>query len=185
MSEETQNNLKWYVIHTHSGFEKKAKIGLEESAKNHNLSHCLGEVIIPTETPAAEPKKGEKAAKEKKFFPGYILVQLDLTKEMWHVVKDTPRIIGFVGNAVTPPPVPPREIERILGQMKDGLRPSKATATFHVGDNVKVIDGPFKNFSGSVEEVNQDKSKVRVLVSIFGRATPVELDFVQVEPVTA
>jgi transcriptional antiterminator NusG len=105
MSEEIQNNFKWYVLHTHSGFEKKAKIGLEESAKNHNLTHCLGEVIIPTETPAADPKKGEKAGKEKKFFPGYILVQLDLTKEMWHIVKDTPRIIGFVGNAVTPPPI--------------------------------------------------------------------------------
>jgi transcriptional antiterminator NusG len=184
MSEVNPSDLKWYVLHTHSGFEAKAKTGLEDGARNHNMGDCLGEIIIPTEN-VVETKKGEKAQRARKFFPGYILVQLKLTKEMWHVVKNTPRVIGFVGNATNPPPIPEHEVARIRGQMVEGLKAPKAAATFHVGDSVRVIDGPFKNFTGSVEEVNQDKAKIRVLVSIFGRATPVELDFTQVEPATA
>ncbi len=175
------SRMHWYVVHTHSGYELKARIGLIETAKNHKMSDFLGEIIIPMEQ-VVEVKKGEKSERARKFFPGYILVQLELTDDMWHVVKNAPRVIGFVGNQTMPPPVPPPEIERIRGQMEAGLKAPKASISFAVGHQVRVIDGPFKNFSGSVEEVNPDKEKVRVLVSIFGRATPVELDFVQVEP---
>lgn len=174
------SNMKWYVVHTHSGFEAKAKLGLQDTARNYKQEHNLGEIIIPMEQ-VVEVKKGERAERAKKFFPGYILVQLNLTDEMWHVVKDSPRVIGFIGGT-TPQPVPQHEVDRIRGQMEEGLKAPKASISFREGDQVRVVDGPFKNFSGSVEEVNPDKEKVRVLVSIFGRATPVELDFVQVEP---
>jgi transcriptional antiterminator NusG len=180
MSEEP--NMKWYAVHTHSGYEAKAKLGLIETAKNHKQSHLLGEVIIPMET-VVEMKAGERTERERKFIPGYMLVQAEMTDEMWHVVNEAPRIIGFVGGT-TPHPVPPHEIARIVGQMEQGLKAPKAAVSFVIGDQVRVIDGPFKNFSGGVEEVNPDKEKVRVLVSIFGRATPVELDFVQVEIAT-
>jgi transcriptional antiterminator NusG len=180
--EKDTSAMSWYVVHTHSGYEAKAKLGLLDTAKNHQLSDKLGEIIIPMEQ-VVEVKKGEKAERARKFYPGYILVQLELTDAMWHVINDSPRVIGFVGGT-KPHPVPRHEIERILGQMEQGLKAPKAVTTFQVGDQVRVIDGPFKNFSGRVEEVNPDKEKVRVLVSIFGRATPVELDFVQVEPST-
>jgi transcriptional antiterminator NusG len=175
-------NMNWYVVHTHSGYEQKAKLGLRETARQHGLEDALGEIIIPMEQ-VVEVKKGERSERAKKFFPGYILVELDLTDAMWHVVKDSPRVIGFIGGT-KPAPIPPHEVERIRGQMEAGLKAPKASISFREGDQVRVIDGPFKNFSGSVEEVNPDKEKVRVLVSIFGRATPVELDFVQVEPLT-
>ena len=182
MSEEIQNNFKWYVLHTHSGFEKKAKIGLEESAKNHHLTHCLGEVIIPTETPAADPKKGEKAGKEKKFFPGYILVQMEMNDRSKSLVKNTPKVTGFLGgDPLNPTPVPDAEVARITSQVAEGTAAPKPKVQFSVGDAVRVIDGPFANFNGSVEEVQADKGKVRVQISIFGRATPVTLDFMQVE----
>ena len=175
------SRMHWYVVHTHSGYETKARIGLIETTKQHNMEPFLGEIIIPMEQ-VVEVKKGEKSERARKFFPGYILVQLELTDAMWHVVNNSPRVIGFVGNQVKPPPIPPHEVARIRGQMEAGLKAPKASISFAVGHQVRVIDGPFKNFSGSVEEVNADKEKVRVLVSIFGRATPVELDFVQVEP---
>lgn len=181
---DDRSHMNWYVVHTHSGYEQKAKLGLEDTARNYKQTHCLGDIIIPMET-VVEVKKGEKSERARKFYPGYILVQLDLTDEMWHVVNNSPRIIGFVGGTKTKPhPVPEHEIARILGQMEEGLKAPKAVTTFQVGDQVRVVDGPFKNFSGTVEEVNPDKAKVRVLVSIFGRATPVELDFVQVETAT-
>ena len=172
-------DMSWYVVHTHSSYELKARIGLREMARQHKMEHGLGEIIIPMEA-VVEVKKGEKAERRRKFFPGYILVQLELTDKMWHVVKNSPRVIGFIGGT-KPQPVPAAEVERIRGQMEAGLKAPKAEISFREGDQVRVIDGPFKNFSGSVEEVNPDKEKVRVLVSIFGRATPVELDFVQVE----
>lgn len=177
------DRMKWYVIHTHSGFENRARTQLEETAKNHGVDELLGEIIIPMEN-VVEVKKGEKNQRARKFFPGYILAQMELNAEMWHVVKNAPRVIGFVGNATNPPPVPQHEVDRIRGQMEEGMKAPKPMLTFQDGDQVRVIDGPFKNFNGVVEEVNPDKAKVRVLVSIFGRATPVELDFVQVEPAT-
>ncbi|MCB9508082.1 MAG: transcription termination/antitermination protein NusG [Myxococcales bacterium] len=181
MSEPTKKS--WYVVHTHSGFEAKARLGLIETARQRGCEALLGEIIIPMEN-VVEVKKGEKAERARKFFPGYILVELELTPETWYVVKNAPRVIGFIGGT-TPQPVPAHEVARIKGQMEEGLKAPKAAISFRVGDAIKVIDGPFKNFSGTVEEVNPDKEKVRVLVSIFGRATPVELDFVQVEPIAA
>jgi transcriptional antiterminator NusG len=177
----TESDKKWYVIQARSGFENKAKTALEETAKRLGLSELLGEVIVPMEH-VVEVKNGERTQKNVKFLPSYILAQLTLTPSMWHCIKDTPHCIGFVGGRTDPPPVPQREVDKIRGHMEEGLKAPKAVLSFHVGDQVKVVDGPFKNFLGTVEEVNPDKNKVRVLVSIFGRATPVELDFVQVEP---
>lgn len=176
--------MKWYAIHTHSGFESKAKTALEETARQDNLSEQLGDIIVPMEQ-VIEVKKGEKNQRPKKLLPGYILVQMEFDERMWHVVAKTPRVIGFVGGGTQPAPVPQHEVDRLRSQMEQGNKAPKAVLTFSVSDQVRVIDGPFKNFSGTVEEVNADKSKVRVLVSIFGRATPVELDFVQVEPVAS
>ncbi|TVR02817.1 MAG: transcription termination/antitermination factor NusG [Deltaproteobacteria bacterium] len=175
--------MRWYVVNTHSGYEAKARLGLQETARQHGMEHALGEIFIPMEE-VVEVKKGEKSSRERKFFPGYMLVQMELSPKMWHVVKQAPKIIGFIGGASEPTPLSEREVRRIRGQMEEGLKAQKTSISFSEGDLVKVIDGPFKNFSGNVEEVNADKQKVRVLVSIFGRATPVELDFVQVEPVS-
>lgn len=172
--------MNWYVVHTHSGYEQKARIGLQQTAAQYNQTDNLGDVIIPMET-VVEVKKGERTERSKKFYPGYMLVQLNLTDEMWHVVKNSPRVIGFIGGT-KPHPVPPHEVERILGQMEEGLKAPKASIEFSEGDQVRVVDGHFKNFSGVVELVNPEKEKVRVLVSIFGRATPVELGFDEVEP---
>src|SRR4051812_5278820 len=173
-------DMKWYIVHVHSGFEAKAKASLFERAGRMGKAESFGEVLIPVES-VVELVKGQKKATERKFFPGYILVQMVLTDETWHVVKGTPRITGFVGNARTPPTVPEEEVMRISNQMVEGAAKAKPKFTFKEGDAVRVIDGPFANFNGTVEEVRPEKSKLRVLVSIFGRATPVELDFIQVE----
>jgi transcriptional antiterminator NusG len=178
---DSKSEMKWYIIQTQSGFEGKAKIALADTARRFGLESHLGEVIVPMEN-VVEVKNGEKTQRNVKFLPSYMVAQMNLTTEMWHVVKNTPRVIGFVGGKTDPPAVPQREVDKIRGHMEEGLKAPKAVLSFRVGDQVKVIDGPFKNFLGTVEEVNADKSKVRVLVSIFGRATPVELDFVQVEP---
>lgn len=181
MSEPNSPEMKWYIIQTQSGFEAKACISLRETAKRFSLQEQLGEVIVPTEN-VVEVKNGEKTQRPVKFLPGYVLAQMNLSREMWHVVKETPRIIGFVGGKTDPPAVSQREVDKIRGLMEEGMKAPKPVSSFRLGDQVKVVDGPFKNFLGTVEEVNSDKAKVRVLVSIFGRATPVELDFVQVEP---
>ncbi len=173
-------NFKWYIVHTHSGFEAKAKTALLETAARLGKSADFGEILIPVES-VVELVKGQKKTTERKFFPGYILVQMSLNDETWHVVKKANHITGFVGNARNPPTVPEDEVRRITNQMFEGVQKSKPKYTFKDGDNVRVIDGPFSNFNGTVEEVKPEKSKLRVLVSIFGRATPVELDFIQVE----
>jgi len=173
-------DMKWYIVHVHSGFEAKAKASLFERAGRMGKQDLFGEVLIPVES-VVELVKGQKKSTERKFFPGYILVQMVLNDETWHVVKATPRISGFVGNARTPPAVPDDQVARITNQMVEGAQKAKPKFTFKEGDTVRVIDGPFANFNGTVEEVKPDKSKLRVLVSIFGRATPVELDFIQVE----
>lgn len=173
-------DMKWYIVHTHSGFEAKAKASLQERAQRLGKSELFGDVLIPVES-VVELVKGQKKSTERKFFPGYILVQMVLNDETWHIVRKTPRITGFVGNARTPPAVPEEEVKRIANQMVEGAAKAKPKYTFKDGDTVRVIDGPFANFNGTVEEVRPEKSKLRVLVSIFGRATPVELDFIQVE----
>jgi transcriptional antiterminator NusG len=176
----TREDLKWYIVHTHTGFEARAKFGLDEAIVRQKKEDEFGEILIPVES-VVELVKGKKKSTERKFFPGYILVQMLLNDENWHLVKQTHRVTGFVGNARKPPAIPKKEVERITAQMVAGLQQAKPKYTFKEGDNVRVIDGPFANFNGTVEEVKPEKSKLRVLVSIFGRATPVELDFIQVE----
>ena len=174
---------KWYVVHTYSGFENKVKKSLEERVRQHELQDRFGEILIPMEV-VQEMVKGEKKTSKRKFFPGYILVQMDMNDRSWHLVKGTPKVTGFVGNAKTPDQVPAvsdAEVQRLTTQISEGSLKPKPKVQFEEGDQVRVIDGPFSNFNGTVEEVKPEKGKLRVLVSIFGRATPVELDFMQVE----
>src|SRR4029079_13189099 len=174
-----QRELKWYVVHTYSGHENRAKLGLLERIKNAALDDSFGEVLIPTES-AMEVVKGQRRSMCRKFYPGYMFVQMELNEETFHLVKNTPKITGFLGGT-NPTPVPEKDIAAINSQMSDGATKPKPRITFDEGENVRVIEGPFANFSGIVEEVKAEKQKLRVLVSIFGRATPVELDFAQVE----
>lgn len=171
---------KWYVVHTYSGFENKAKKALEERIKLEELSEMFGEIMIPMEN-VVEMRKGEKHTSKRKFFPGYILVQMELNDRTKHLVKNTPKVTGFVGDALNPPAVPDHEVARITTQVKEGTSAPKPKVQFAEGDTVRVIDGPFSNFNGTVDEVQQDKGKVRVQINIFGRPTPVVLDFMQVE----
>jgi len=170
---------KWYGIHTYSGFENKVRLSLLERIKNQGLEEEFGEVLIPSET-VVELKKGEKRTSSRKFFPGYILVNMDLNDETWHVVKETSKVTGFVGGN-NPAAIPDEEVMKITRRIEEGAEKPRPKVLFEVGETVRVIDGPFLNFSGVVEDVKPDKGKLRVMVSIFGRATPVELEFMQVE----
>ncbi len=170
----------WYVVHTFSGYEQKAKAALEDRIKNLGQQDNFGEVLVPVEK-VVELVKGKKKTSTRKFFPGYILVQMELNDETWHVVKETPKVTGFVGGTTQPSPVSSEEVKSIMKQMEEGAIKPKPRVLFTAGENVKVVDGPFADFNGVVEEVRPDKGKLRVLISIFGRATPVELEFVQVE----
>jgi transcriptional antiterminator NusG len=171
---------QWYVVHTFSGFEQKVKAALEERVRSMGKAEQFGEILVPVEK-VMELVKGKKKTSSRKFFPGYILVQMDLDDETWHVVKETPKVTGFVGGTTNPAPVSEEEVKAITQQMEEGAVKPKPRVLFSVGESVKVVDGPFVDFNGIVEEVRPDKGKLRVLISIFGRATPVELDFVQVE----
>lgn len=175
-------DLKWYIVHTYSGFENRVKTTLEERIKTGGQEEFFGQVLIPTEQ-VMELKKGQKKTSSRKFFPGYILVQMALNDDTWHTVKDTAKVIGFVGGEINPTPVSSDEAEKIIRQMEEGVNRPTPKYHFEEGDEVTVIDGPFSNFKGIVEEVKPDKEKVRVLITIFGRATPVELDFIQVNTV--
>ena len=170
---------KWYVVHTYSGFEEKVKVSLTERIKVEGADEYFEEILVPKEN-VVEMVKGERKTSTRKFFPGYILVKMEFSKLTYHIVKDTPKVTGFVGGP-NPPPVPDAEVQRITQQISEGTLRPKPKVRFEEGENVRVTDGPFSNFNGIVEEVKPDKGKLRVLVSIFGRATPVELDFVQVE----
>jgi len=171
---------QWYVVHTFSGYEQKVKAALEERIKSMGKAERFGEILVPVEK-VMELVKGKKKTSSRKFFPGYILVQMELDDETWHVVKETPKVTGFVGGTTNPAPVSEEEVRAITQQMEEGAVKPKPRVLFSVGESVKVVDGPFVDFNGIVEEVRPDKGKLRVLISIFGRATPVELDFVQVE----
>ena len=174
---------QWYVVHTYSGFEHKVKTSLEERIRTLHVPHLFGEVLVPSEK-VVELVKGKKKTSSRKFFPGYILVNMHLTNQTWHIVKATPKVTGFIGGATDPSSIPPiseREVREITHQMEEGAVKPKPKVLFEQGEQVKVVDGPFQDFNGTVEEVKPDKGKLRVLISIFGRATPVELDFVQVE----
>jgi len=172
--------LRWYVVHTYSGFENRAKQNLEERIKNLGKQEHFSSILVPTET-VVELVKGKKKTSQRKIFPGYMLVQMDLNEETWHIVKETPKITGFAGDSTKPVPLSEKEVEEILTQVKEGVAKAKPKVSFNEGDSVRVIDGPFVNFIGTIEEVKPEKRKLKVLVSIFGRSTPVELDFIQVE----
>lgn len=174
--------MAWYVVHTYSGFENKAKLALEERIKSLKRDRYFAEIIVPEEN-VVELVKGQKKTTKRRFFPGYILVKMILTDETWHIVKETPKITGFVGDKVRPVPVAESEVQKMTNRIAEGQMKPKHKISFSEGENVRVIDGPFSNFSGVVEDVNQDKGKLKVLVSIFGRSTPVELDFIQVEKI--
>jgi transcriptional antiterminator NusG len=178
---EVNPNFRWYVVHTYSGYENRAKASLEERIKQQSLEAEFGEVLVPTENVVELGKGGAKRTSKRKFFPGYMLVQMELTDASWHLINDTPKITGFVGNATKPPPVPEEQVKRLTKQIDEGTLKAKPRVKFEEGEDVRVVDGPFANFNGIVETVNEDKGKVRVMVSIFGRSTPVELEFVQVE----
>jgi len=170
---------KWYGVHTYSGFENKVRLNLLERIKNEEMENCFEEILIPSET-VVELKKGEKKTSSRKFFPGYILVKMELTDESWHIVKETSKVTGFVGGN-TPFPIPDEEVFKITRRMEEGAEKPRPKVQFEVGETVRVVDGPFLNFAGVVEDVKPDKGKLRVTVTIFGRATPVELEFMQVE----
>jgi len=171
---------QWYVVHTYSGYEQKAKQALLERIKALRKEKNFGEILVPSEN-VVEMKKGVKRTTTRKFFPGYILVQMELNEETWHIVKGTPKVTGFVGNSIHPPTIPEEEVRRITQQIDEGTLRPKPKVSFEKGESVRVIDGPFATFNGMVEDVNPEKGKLKVLVSIFGRATPIELDFIQVE----
>jgi len=174
--------LKWYIVQTYSGFENKVKKNLEESINVLGEGEFFGKIIVPAEQ-VIELKKGEKKTSSRKFFPGYIMVQMDLNKKTWHIVMNIAKVTGFVGGDVNPTPVPEKDVELILNQMEEGVSRPKPKYHFEQGEEIKVIDGPFSNFQGVVEEVKSDKEKLKVLISIFGRLTPVELDFIQVNKI--
>lgn len=181
MGEELEKQAKWYAVHTYSGYEKRAKAALLERARSKGLGEYIIDVMIPEEN-VVEVKRGERHTSSRKLFPGYVLVKMVLNDHTWHLVKNTPKITGFIGgDAAAPTPVPEAEVMKVTHQIQEAEKSPKPIQRFEEGDNVRVIDGPFQNFNGIVEEVNADKAKLRVLVSIFGRATPIELDFVQVE----
>jgi transcriptional antiterminator NusG len=174
-------SMRWYVVHAYSGQEKSIQAALIERIRRSGMQDKFGQVLVPVEE-VVEMKGGQKALSERRFFPGYILVQMEMTDETWHLVKSTPKVTGFIGGTANKPtPISEKEVENILHQVQEGVEKPKPKVLFEPGENVRVTEGPFTDFNGNVEEVNYEKSKIRVSVLIFGRATPVELDFGQVE----
>ncbi|KAA0891022.1 transcription termination/antitermination protein NusG [Pusillimonas sp. ANT_WB101] len=172
---------RWYVVHVYSGMEKSVHKALVERIERAGLQTSFGSILVPSEE-VIEIKGGKKSITERRIFPGYVLVEMDLTDETWHLVKNTNRVTGFLGGSGNrPAPISEREVEKILSQMEEGVEKPKPKVLFEVGEMVRVKEGPFADFNGNVEDVNYEKNKVRVSVTIFGRATPVELDFAQVE----
>jgi transcriptional antiterminator NusG len=172
---------KWYVVHAYSGFEKSVQRALVERIRRAGMQEQFGQILVPVEE-VIEMKSGQKAISERKFFPGYVLVEMEMTDDTWHLVKNTAKVTGFVGGTATKPtPISEKEVQNILDQIKEGVEKPRPKVLFEVGEAVRVKEGPFTDFHGNVEDVNYDKSKLRVSVTIFGRSTPVELDFGQVE----
>jgi transcriptional antiterminator NusG len=170
----------WYIVHTYSGFEKKVAESLQQRVAAYGLQSEIGEILIPTED-VVEMRGGRKVVTAKRFFPGYILVEMNMSDHAWHVVKNTPKVTGFVGSGNRPVPLSQEEADQIFNQVKESIEKPKPKYTFERGEGVRIIDGPFSNFQGVVEEVNLDRNTLKVMVTIFGRSTPVELDFLQVE----
>ena len=173
---------RWYVIHVYSGFEKKVATAIREQAEQKGLAERFEEILVPTEE-VVEVKRGAKVSSERKIFPGYVLIKMDLDDETWHLVKNTAKVTGFLGGRGKPLPISDAEAARIIHQMQEGIERPKPSITFEIGEQVRVSDGPFTSFNGFVEEVDEEKARLKVAVSIFGRATPVELEYTQVEKV--
>ena len=171
---------RWYIVNAYSNFEKKVAEGIRLEAEKKELSDLFEEILVPTEE-VTEVRRGRKVTSERKFFPGYILVKMNLTDEAYHLVKNTPKVTGFLGQGNTPMPVSDAEVARIVGQVDENAERPHPTITFDIGEKVKVLDGPFQSFEGQVEEVDEELARVKVAVSIFGRSTPVELEYEQVE----
>lgn len=177
----SENQKRWYVVHAYSGYERKVKQSLEERIALSGLSDLFGDVLVPTEE-VVEMKAGQKRKSERKFFPGYVLINMVLNDDTWHLVKDTPRVMGFIGGkADQPAPITAAEVNEIMSRLEETVDKPSHKTVYEPGEMVRVIDGPFNDFTGTVEEVNYEKSRVRVAVLIFGRSTPVELEFSQVE----
>jgi transcriptional antiterminator NusG len=178
----TGMSKQWYIVHTYSGYEARVKDSLKQRVESLGMGEQFGDVLIPTED-VVEMRNGKKVVSSKKFFPGYILVNMQMSDSAWHVVKNTPKVTGFVGSGNKPTPLEQEEVDRIIYQVESSVEKPKPRFVFKEGEPVRITDGPFSNFTGTVEEVNQDRSTIKVMVTIFGRATPVELDFLQVEKV--
>lgn len=174
------DGMRWYVVHTYSGYENKAKQALEDRIRAHGMEDQFGDVLVPSEK-VTEVRGGNKRTTTRKFFPGYMFVRMDLNEETWHLVKNTPRVTGFVGGGKNPPPVPDDEVNRITNQIAEGTLKPTPTVAFEKGETVRVVEGPFMNFNGIVEEVLPEKKRVKVIVSILGRSTPVEFNFDEIE----
>ncbi|TLS66919.1 transcription termination/antitermination protein NusG [Mariprofundus erugo] len=172
--------MRWYVVQVYSNFEDKVEQMIRENAERAGLTDMFGQILVPREE-VVELKDGQKVTSQRKFFPGYILVEMEMNDDTWHVVKDTRQVSGFLGSDNRPKPMPQREVDALIRQIAEGIERPKPKVMFDIGDAVRVIDGPFASFNGVVEEVMEDKAKLKVSVSIFGRPTPVELEYIQVE----
>ena len=173
---------RWYVVHVYSGFEKKIAQQVKEQAAQKGLADLVDEVLVPAEE-VVEIRRGQKINAERKFFPGYVLVKMEMTDQTWHLIKDTPKVTGFLGTKTRPSPITDAEADRIIKQSAEGVERARPAILFEIGEQVRVADGPFTSFNGTVEEVDEEKGRVKVSVSIFGRSTPVELEYSQVEKI--
>jgi transcriptional antiterminator NusG len=182
MAAEASVAKQWFIVHTYSGFEAKVKESLRQRADAMGMSDVIEDILIPTEE-VVEVRDGKKTRSTRKFFPGYVLVKMEMSDAAWHVVKNTPKVTGFVGTGSKPVPLSDAEVDRIVNQVAVSVDRPKPKLEYRTGESVRIVDGPFSNFTGQVEEVNEDRSTLKVMVTIFGRATPVELGFLQVEKV--
>lgn len=174
--------MRWYVVHAYSGFEKSVQKALKERIDRENMQDRFGKILVPVEE-VVDMKNGKRSLTERKFFPGYVLVKMEMNDEAWHLVKNTPKVTGFLGGGNKPHPITEAEANRLMKQMTEGAERPRSTISFEIGEQVRVADGPFASFNGTVEEIDESKNRLKVLVSIFGRATPVDLEFSQVEKV--